>query len=439
MSQTNSISLHAEERVDYDADYVSKFELPAHKGVDVAIYDLHYSFERIRYMNPANNTFYYMWRLNTQYGETFHQDKEDLWLFNIHIANCEHAIFSIGPYQFDMNSNWKFFTQFKQHDMDLNWDKSPGNGPRNRYVAIRAPKMDNPAITVSAPQGEYLAVKWIGLFVKANAAEKHEFVTVRTTCRLNEPYAERHRYKDWWKNGGAWELGVDVVGRSITVFPKQLFGTSGIDRDLYKKFVSGLEDVEKLSQAHIEIAKQNGDSSLKPYMWFMDRATIIAPTADGKINYFTGTTYEESSTSGFSLFEKIFTPFFKIATALLSGNFVGVVEEVFLQLNQAAKDDFKTDVDLSGYITAICNEVKKHKGDDLSDLNRKTIPQLRGQASWSTHDFGAHVSKGRGLGDIPRQISSMFSIRPQWTAILAFLAFLASMVIVMYQGLVGRV
>lgn len=141
---------------------------------------------------------------------------------------------------------------------------------------------------MSAPDGEYMTVKWIGLFVKANASEKHKFVTVRTTCRLNEPYADRHKDKSWWKNGDKWEPDLDVAGCSSTVFPKELLGTSGSEYHLYEKLVSRIGDVNRLSKVHISIAKQKGDSALKPCMWFMDQPTIIAHTADRKINYFTG-------------------------------------------------------------------------------------------------------------------------------------------------------
>lgn len=191
-------------------------------------------------------------------GTTFDQDTEDLWLFDLNVmlgskSSPTVMTFTIGPYVFEYSWDWEFFRGIHDHSFAiarLETNNEDHNvKARNQWLAIRAPKMSNPAITISA-KGEYAAVRKIGLFVRQNANTQNEFICVKTSSRLTGKFTKRHEHEQWWENA-PWMHGVDVKDRAITIFPKQLYGTDG-SRELYRKFVT-VDDDDKdraLSESH---------------------------------------------------------------------------------------------------------------------------------------------------------------------------------------------
>lgn len=188
-----------------------------------------------------------LWKFHRSRGnKRFDASKEDYWLFSVHMNRAEMQ-FLIGgeePAYAYAVPNWN--DAFTSSNSVIEEERSSYirraifDLEKERLVAVLAPKATNPAITIWG-QGNYAALNWVGLLVKSTSADTHEFIAVKTNKTLLPKYDDRGTVPKM--------LGADVTGRSITLFPKQLFGTEGKNGATYDKFVTD-DPHNKLGDAH---------------------------------------------------------------------------------------------------------------------------------------------------------------------------------------------
>lgn len=304
--------------------------------------------------------------------------------------------FTIEPYVFEYSWDWEFFRDIHDHSFAiarLETNNEDHNvKARNQWLEIRAPKMSNPAITISA-KGEYAAIRKIGLFVRQNANTQNEFICVKTSSRLTGKFTKRHEHEQWWENA-PWMHGVGVKDRAITIFPKQLYGTDG-SRELYRKFVT-VDDDDKdraLSESHqhwaqIYRSRENIHVSPKAYMWLQDFDTILYSSISGEelLNWSSMKPSPEGDpNSGIKWLLGIFSSITKIVTGLVTGNLAEVIEGTFELGDKMIVENANT----KGFITAVAESMPQKTS---IGLNTRNIPDLR-DGDKKDEDFGFTVSK----------------------------------------------
>ncbi|KAJ6171268.1 hypothetical protein N7470_000335 [Penicillium chermesinum] len=185
-----------------------------------------------------------------------------------------------------------------------------------------------------------------------DAENRHEFLCVKTSDRLTGKFAERYANERWWYNE-PWNHGVNVVGRAITLFPKQLFGMNGT-RDLYKKFVTVSDDDK-------------------------DRAlSVRRPSRAGAGEY--DTVLYDSSTGERALPWARMEQSPQVVKSLVTADMLGMITET-MGLTEKVSDDRANS---AGFMTAISDAAPENSS---VNLNTKDISQLR-EGSPSAKDFG---------------------------------------------------
>ncbi|KAJ6001134.1 hypothetical protein N7481_001543 [Penicillium waksmanii] len=255
----------APEPSDYNVQYIMSVNLQEDMGSDIPLNDrrLSYSLDDSR------------GKVTPSKGDIFEQEREDYWLFSVHVNEGEMD-FLIGgenPAYATCAPNWRNISDERKQGVILHGDRSgvyrtgEFRFERERFVAVRAPKATNPAITVWG-RGNYTALNWVGLFIQSSAPDTNEFIAVRTSSKILPKYADRTLEK---------MRGTDVTGRSITLFPKQLFGTDGVNRATFGKFVTG-DPHNKLGHAHWIQSKAGPNGILNKcpaYTWNANGKTVI--------------------------------------------------------------------------------------------------------------------------------------------------------------------
>ncbi|KAJ5735235.1 uncharacterized protein N7483_000360 [Penicillium malachiteum] len=195
------------------------------------------------------------------------------------------------------------------------------NGNFDRFLAVRCPKMDNPAITVKG-RGHFACLHWVGLFLRTTKNNTNKFIAVRTTNRLLPDYAQRNLNKgyDWYEEDGP----ADITDRTVTLFPKQLYGTNGSERKLYDEFVTRSPN-NKIGEHHFEMVnqmiKEGAALWAYKYMWAASGMTYVktevdtsAPIYDTEwLNYVTGIKLTQEPLNGWTVLLTIFTSVAKVA------------------------------------------------------------------------------------------------------------------------------
>lgn len=147
--------------------------------------------------------------------DEFDCEEEDYWLFYVRLkvgSELEVAIGGERPLFVTSRPNWNRITERDEYEQEVkNKSGTPfelsfkfGNS-LDRFVAVRAPKMDNPAISLRVQHG-CGAIYWVGLFTKTGINNTNHFIAIRTTNRLLPQYSERSKdhpdYKDWYSLDG---------------------------------------------------------------------------------------------------------------------------------------------------------------------------------------------------------------------------------------------
>lgn len=77
----------------------------------------------------------------------------------------------------------------------------------------------------------------------------NEFIALKTNCMLLPEYGKSIENEPWYSP----QCGADVTGRFLSMYPKQLYGSDGINQKTYDMFVTqnpsdnlGLEHYSKV-------------------------------------------------------------------------------------------------------------------------------------------------------------------------------------------------
>lgn len=244
----------------YPVEFLMNVKLESEFGSDIPLCDRR--IERTNKSDPQTiPEFKRVW------GKEFDFKKEDYWLFCVHLHNAEIEIAINGeePTYATSERNWRNWSE--RHDPYLDWQNITSistwaefNLDYNRYVAVRASKTDNPAITVKG-NGHFAALNWVGLFVQNCSDNTNEFVALKTHARVLPKYADRVKDENWFDLN----CGSDITGRTITMFPKQLYGTGGKNQETYDKFVTS-DPENNLGNVHLDMVK----NSVSGHLWLSD-------------------------------------------------------------------------------------------------------------------------------------------------------------------------
>lgn len=234
----------------YPVDYVMNVRLETKDGSDIPLYN-----KKLKLRDEGRRDHLSIERQDGTLADEFDYTKEDYWLFHVHLndASIKIAIGGETAVVVNSNPNWKNITEKDEKYLKLEntWGNvfdltyEFGSYGTNRFIAVRCPKMDNPAISATVT-GNYGGLHWVGLFAKTSAVNTNNFVALRTTNRLLPKYAARTKeyagYQNWYSEDGA----VNLKDVYITLFPKRLFGTSGNSGKLYDQFVTDSPDIKSV-------------------------------------------------------------------------------------------------------------------------------------------------------------------------------------------------
>jgi hypothetical protein len=402
----------------FTTDYIFQFSLDYENGADLALYNnqLTYEYHKKTVYRNVYPIIYTWNEPQIHKGQALDDDLEDLWLFRVHIASTKSMVFCIGPYRFELSEDWSFLQEMRSKDCFLNWADPE---TRDRYVAIRVPKLDNPTITVGASDGEYAGLDFVGLFIKKNAQKLTEFVTIWTTADLNEAYAERHKDKSWYNS----DSGIDLCRREFSLQPKQLF-TCDNQKKLYPLFTTqtpgSLYSKEHLARAN--------ETPIACHMWFVKRVTTVHSNLSSRIpnpsgssenpgdpsenlvnlsanwnetpvppvlNYCTGISFKETAGQGWEILLDVFVNVLDLVTHLSTGNVAGASGDVWKMVKPHVEKEFLDLARGEGFITALSEMFKKAREKDPKvkeyNVNLKSVEELVEQDTFEDKDFGFQV------------------------------------------------
>ncbi|KAJ5195330.1 uncharacterized protein N7498_008768 [Penicillium cinerascens] len=384
-------------------DYIVEVDLNSEDGTNIPLY---------------NKSLYYecgsevaIVRKDGDESEYFVAKNEDYWLFKIHSNHAEFEI-AIGgetPVLVNSKPNWKKCTD---EETDVIWksckEMDPGSctwhdswyqswvvyedeakGEFDRFVAVRCPKMDNPAITIKG-SGHFACLHWVGLFLKSTTNKTNKFIAVETTNQLLPKYAKRNRNAgyDWFRDNGP----ADITDRTLTIFPKQLYGTSGSDPDLYDRFIT-IDPDNIVGQKHLELVRsmveQKSALSAYKYTWHASGRTLIKTSKHdepdiypvSKLNYVSGLEVIRKKVNGWAVLLTVFMSVTKITAGLLTTNFASIVAGIFDMKDIFDEKKMMETADLNGFITAVAKGVddynKKFPGDKKKTPNTSDVPTIK--------------------------------------------------------------
>ncbi|KAE8363433.1 hypothetical protein BDV27DRAFT_7240 [Aspergillus caelatus] len=372
----------------FPVDYIMDVKLEDYMGSDIPLFDRRFCNRAGMEETP---------HLEGCRGTTFNFDTEDYWLFCVHLnlAEMEFAIGGENPAYATSDPNWRNLSDKKDKKLTIQYHEvGIFNVPCytccefqlefDRYVGIRCPKMTNPAITIKA-NGNHGEVKWVGLFVKSSVDEKNQFVAVKTTNRLLPAYAQRNVRYGWYSDN----RGVDVTNdRTITLWPKQLYGTQGNRRDTYKNFVT-VDPGNSLGERQLTMVKEkvkngsavNVTAQGRSYTWNANSTTYIKGTycpppprhiSFSTFNYSAGTKVTQSDVEGFMTLVRVFGSVTKMAVGMVKGDFGSALEAV-ISLPEKVSGQ-KMDADVKGLITVLATVGYDQWNNQLQQRSRqKTI------------------------------------------------------------------
>lgn len=380
----------APESAGYPVEYIMSVNLQEDEGTNIPLTD-----RRLRYHASGGR------RVFTPYRgpDPFDMSKEDYWLFSVHIneGDMQFLIGGETPAYVTSGANWHDISNDRAAETTI--AKAPSGQTtygklcfeNERLVAVRAPKATNPAVTVWG-SGNYTALNWVGLFVKTTNHQTNEFIALKTSRSILPKYATRTLEK---------MKGTDVTKRSITMFPKQLFGTNGLDGTTFDKFVTD-DPANTLGDKHWAESKidQRGlRNKYATHMWNTSGTTLIEgtnytndirfpnPIPLGYLyDYAKGRNLKLENQNGIELLVKIFGTLVKAALEFARGDiadaiksFVDFTEDELKKANPNAK----------GIITAVVEIGRAVIDTAGKKVNTDGVDELVKKHSLAATDFGS--------------------------------------------------
>ncbi|KAF0635524.1 hypothetical protein FPSE5266_20373 [Fusarium pseudograminearum] len=227
--------------------------------------------------------------------------------------------------------------------------------------------MDNPAISLRC-NGQYGAVHWVGLFTKSGVSSTNHSIAIRTSNRLLPDYAERTKkypgYRNWYLEDGP----VNILDCALTLFPKQLYGTTTNSPELYSQFVNQ-DPFNKVGATHFDhvLAKAKGQPPWpKRYTWAAKGTTRIRihshwpiDSYDKWFDYVSGVMLKDTVTNkGWAVPLEVFGSTVQILKGVLSANIAEVVGGVLSLGDAFDEKKMHEEANLSGFLTSIGKAVE---------------------------------------------------------------------------------
>uniref|UniRef100_A0A4E9EF08 Uncharacterized protein n=1 Tax=Gibberella zeae TaxID=5518 RepID=A0A4E9EF08_GIBZA len=416
----NLEATHSHPGLSYPVDFIMNIELQTSNGTDIPLYNKTLEIEKLPPWMPdyAKKQYPSITRNEGEREDVFDSDNEDYWLFYVHLHNAELEI-AIGgeePIYATSRPNWNKISGNDKsvqdvHGQDgtlyqLRWQYGDSY---DRFVAVRAPKMDNPAISLRT-HGQFGAVHWVGLFTKTGVSNTNHFIAVRTSNRLLPHYAERTKkypgYRNWYLEDGP----ANILDCALTLFPKQLYGTTTNSPDLYSQFVTQ-DPFNKVGIKHFEhaIAKTKGQPPWpKRYQWAAEGTTYIRiskfflPFSNDKwFDYVSGVMLKDTVTNkGWAVLLEVFGSTVAILKGVLSVNVAEVVGGVLSLGDAFDEKKMHEEANVRGFLTSIAQAVdvgnqarkdgkKKKPAEKPNVTNILVLVQQIDSGKYSHRDLGS--------------------------------------------------
>ncbi|KAL6918993.1 hypothetical protein FSST1_003019 [Fusarium sambucinum] len=407
----------------YPVDFIMNVELQTSTGTDIPLYNKTLEVDK-EYLDPLKSDLYYLFperypeikRCEGNRSDVFDSEKEDYWLFYVHLkyAELEIAIGGEEPIYVTSRANWNTITDkdedihevknWANKEFELSWKYGDSY---DRFVAVRAPKMDNPAISLRT-HGQYGAVHWVGLFTKTGVKNTNHFIAIRTSNRLLPDYAERTKkypsYRNWYTEDGP----VNILDCALTLFPKQLFGTTTNSPKLYSQFVTQ-DPYNKVGIKHFEhaLAKNKGQSPWpKRYMWGAEGTTYVRISRKSFdlqpkwFDYVSGVMLKDKVTNkGWELLLELFGGTVQILKGVLSVSVADVVQGAISLGDAFNEEKMHQEANLKGFLTVIGdavdignkarNDGKEKKTENPNVTNILILVQHIEAGTYSPRDLGS--------------------------------------------------
>ena len=367
----------------FPKDYIYNFYLAGEDGANVALYNYYTTWTKDKKWSGSPNfgEWVYFGVPTVHWGRELDTKTEDLWLFSIYTWDTDWMEFKIGPFRFIYDYyHFQFFKEMRDWKCNLNW----GGNWSWQYIAVRTPKLDNPTVTIKAPNKGFMGVSSVGLFLKQNAIKQHEFITIATTAALNPEYAKRHQNASWYSP----DSPIDVCGRAFSMQPKALL-TANNDNDLYARLTTP-QPGSKYSAAHIDYPWKWYSAA---HMWFSAKETLLVCWDKRSVNYCTRVTNSRKKDAGWAILLEIFTDAVGIMGALATGQYGSVFGKVWDAIDKHTQEQIPLLAKTKGLIEAASTAFKKaneKKDGDFPEykVNVKTIQEMESQQTFTGADFG---------------------------------------------------
>jgi hypothetical protein len=401
----------------YPVDFIMDVQLQTKNGTDLPLYNKTLELQKRKAKQtdpfPPDTMPPSIKRNEGNRSDVFDSEKEDYWLFYVHLNNSELEI-AIGgeePIFVTSRPNWNTITDKDENEQvvlneggeryGLSWQYGAYGRCFDRFVAVRTPKMDN----------HYGGVHWVGLFTKTGVDNTNHFIAVRTSNRLLPDYAERTKqypgYRDWYTEDGP----VNILDCALTLFPKQLYGTTTNSPELYSKFVTQ-DPYNKVGVEHFEhvLRETNGRPPWpKRYTWAARGTTWIRihpkfspPLAisDEWFDYVSGIMLNHKAESkGWEVLFRVLGALSDILKGVFTISVAEVVGGIIKFGGALTETDMHQNADVDGFVTSITGFIdagnkkrrdsKKKPAEKPNTTNILVLIQHIEAGRYSTRDLGS--------------------------------------------------
>lgn len=168
-----------------------------------------------------------------------------------------------------------------------------------------------------------------------------------------------------------------MLDRTLTLYPKQLYTTTGSLPTLYDKFVTTDPDNE-IGQKHFELASHSSSARHFKYVWHATGKTVLkcATYFHGypilsympqkpPLNYVSGVRLAQEPVSpkggGWNVLLTLLGGTTQILTGIFTGNVVGIAAGALKFTDVFNEDKMNKEADYKGFVTAVSEGIKKFR------------------------------------------------------------------------------
>ena len=337
------------------SQYLFTTTIASAKGADLAILDKKLGwygpYEQI--VGPGTVKKY--WNGYLREDQIIDMDTEDLWLFEIFRSEGSVEIL-IGPYSFLLDSNFHIWRSVADHSQSFDLRNRDG---RWHYVAIKVPKMTNPAISVGCPAGNKsgtVGLASVSLLLRRDIDGASRFASIKLSpiklpaWRTSSGLGHDPDGPIELKGSGTYEYE-----SSIMLFPKQLYGSSGIDNNLWRKFVQQkkpdtFKHAAMWHQKNMDKPPSYSASQLSAYWWYSRNPTQCYGFASKVLDYCSGEYLDQKYENGMAMLLTTFSSMLKVVGALVKQDYLGAIQGTVAGILDA--DKFRDRAEAEGFVSA---------------------------------------------------------------------------------------